>query len=383
MTLDTYLKTTAITTPVYICEEQLLENNLKLLAHVQNESGAKVILALKGFAMWSTFPLVKQYLQGCTASGLHEAKLAHEKFGGEVHTYSPAFKEEDIDEIARISDHIVFNSPSQMKRFNARVKAINPDISVSMRVNPEYSSSPVDLYNPCGLYSRLGTTKANFDDTLVGELDGLNFHALCEQNVDALEGVLEAFEAKFGDVIGGMKYINFGGGHHITREDYDVERLIEVIRAFKERHNDVEVYLEPGEAVGWQTGPLVASVLDIMHNGMELAILDTSAEAHMPDTLAMPYRAEVRGAGEAGEKAHTYRFGGNTCLAGDIMGDYSFDAPLQVGDKVIFEDQIHYTFVKNTTFNGIKLPSLAIWTKEGELKVVREFGYEDYRMRLS
>jgi carboxynorspermidine decarboxylase len=301
----------------------------------------------------------------------------------EVHTYSPAFKAQEIDEIARISDHVVFNSPSQLRRFAGRVREVNPDISVSLRVNPEYSSSPVDLYNPCGAFSRLGTTLENFDETLLGELDGLNFHALCEQNVDALEGVLEAFEAKFGAYIDGMQYINFGGGHHITRRDYDVARLIEVIKAFKARHNDITVYLEPGEAVGWQTGPLVASVLDVMHNGMDIAILDTSAEAHMPDTLAMPYRAEVRDAGEPGEKAHTYRLGGNTCLAGDIMGNYSFDRPLQVGDKIVFEDQIHYTFVKNTTFNGIRLPSLAIWTKENELRIVKEFGYEEYMSRLS
>lgn len=370
-------------TPMYICEEAILEKNLDLLGRVQRESGAKVILALKGFAMWSTFDLVGKYLHGCTASGLHEAKLAREKMNKEVHTYSPAFKDDEIDEIARISDDIVFNSSAQFHRYYARVKAINPTISVSLRVNPEYSSSPVDLYNPCGLYSRLGTTIANFDPAIVSKLDGLNFHALCEQNVDALEGVLEAFEAKFGDYIDAMKYINFGGGHHITRVDYDVDRLIEVIRAFKARHNDIIVYLEPGEAVGWQTGSLIASVLDIVHNGMDIAILDTSAEAHMPDTLAMPYRAMIRNSGEAGEKAYTYRLGGNTCLAGDIMGDYSFDEPLKIGDNIIFEDQIHYTFVKNTTFNGIKLPSLALWTKEEKLTIVHEFGYEDYRNRLS
>lgn len=370
-------------TPCYICEEVLLEKNLKLMEYVQHASGAKIILALKGFAMWSTFPLIAKYLHGCTASGLYEAKLAREKMNKEVHTYSPAFKDEDIDEIAKISDDIVFNSPAQFHRYYERVKTINPTISISLRVNPEYSSSPVDLYNPCGLYSRLGTTLSNFDPLIVSKLDGLNFHALCEQNVDALEGVLTAFEDKFGCFIDKMKYINFGGGHHITRADYDVERLIEVIRAFKARHNNITVYLEPGEAVGWQTGSLVASVLDIIHNGMDIAILDTSAEAHMPDTLAMPYRADIRGSGEAGEKAHTYRLGGNTCLAGDIMGDYSFDGPLKVGDKIIFEDQIHYTFVKNTTFNGIKLPSLVIWTKEGTLEMVHEFEYEDYKNRLS
>jgi len=374
---------TLSSTPMYICEESLLEKNLLLMQRIQEESGAKIILALKGFAMWSTFDLVGQYLQGCTASGLHEAKLAREMMNKEVHTYSPAFKDDEIDEIARISDDIVFNSPAQFHRYYERVKSINPTISVSLRVNPEYSSSPVDLYNPCGLFSRLGTTIDNFDVSIASKLDGLNFHALCEQNVDALEGVLAAFEEKFAPFIDQMKYINFGGGHHITRVDYDVKRLIEVIRAFKLRHNNITVYLEPGEAVGWQTGYLVASVLDIMHNGMDLATLDTSAEAHMPETLAMPYRAMVRYSGEAGEKAYTYRLGGNTCLAGDIMGDYSFDTPLKVGDKIIFEDQIHYTFVKNTTFNGIKLPSLAILTKEGELKTLHTFGYEDYKNRLS
>ena len=369
--------------PCYLCEESRLEDNLKILDRVQQESGAKIILALKGFAMHATFPLVGKYLQGCTASGLHEARLAREEMDKEVHTYSPAFKEEEIEEIASISDHIVFNSPAQLFRFEKKVKEVNPKISLSLRINPEYSESPVDLYNPCGIYSRLGTTKANFDEKVLEHIDGLNFHALCEQDVSALEGVLDAFESKFGSYIDKMKYINFGGGHHITRKDYDVDRLIEVIRLFKARHNNVEVYLEPGEAVGWQTGVLVSTVLDIVDNGMQIAILDTSAEAHMPDTLAMPYRAEVRGAGQPDEKAHTYRLGGNTCLAGDIMGDYSFDKELAIGDRIIFEDQIHYTFVKNTTFNGIKLPSLAIWTKEDKLKIVKEFGYEDYKERLS
>ncbi len=360
---------------------------MELLAHVQQESGAKIILALKGFAMWSTFPLVAKYLKGCTASGLWEARLAREEFcphsrSAEVHTYSPAFKEEEMDEIARISDDIVFNSPAQFWRFYEQAKKANPEIKFSLRVNPEVSSSPVDLYNPCGLYSRLGTTKKNFDETLLPHLEGLNFHALCEQDADALEAVLKGFEERFGEYIPHVKYVNFGGGHHITKKGYDVQKLIGLIRDFRERWG-VEVYLEPGEAVGWQTGYLEATVLDIIDNGMKIAILDTSAEAHMPDTLAMPYRAEVRGAGEAGEKAYTYRLGGNTCLAGDIMGDYSFDRPLKIGDRVIFEDQIHYTFVKNTTFNGIRLPSLAIKRKEGTIETVKRFSYEDYRDRLS
>ncbi|WP_297442265.1 carboxynorspermidine decarboxylase [Sulfurimonas sp.] len=376
-----------IKTPAYVCEESLLEKNLQLLGYVQKESGAKIILALKGFAMWSTFSLVSKYLRGCTASGLYEAKLAREEFckynkNAEVHTYSPAFKEDEIDEIANISDHIVFNSPAQLKRFASRVKEINPTIEISLRLNPEVSSSPVDIYNPCGLYSRLGTTVANLDESIVSLLDGLNFHALCEQDVDALEAVLTAFEEKFSPYIKNLKYINFGGGHHITKKGYDVAKLIRIIKNFKSKY-DVDVYFEPGEAVGWETGFLIATVLDTFTNGMNVAILDTSAEAHMPDTLAMPYRAEVRGAGAAGEKKYTYRLGGNTCLAGDIMGDYSFDKPLQIGDKIIFEDQIHYTFVKNTTFNGIKLPSLMIKRSSGELELVKEFGYEDYKRRLS
>lgn len=301
----------------------------------------------------------------------------------EVHTYSPAFKEDEIKEIASISNHIVFNSPSQLFRFKDIVKNINPDISLSLRINPEHSESPVDLYNPCGVYSRLGTTKANFTEDVLEHIDGLNFHALCEQDVSALEAVLEAFEKNFGSYIAKMKYINFGGGHHITKKGYDVDRLIKVINSFKARYNNVDIYLEPGEAVGWETGVLVSSVLDIVDNGMKIAILDTSAEAHMPDTLAMPYRANVRGSGEVNEKTYTYKLGGNTCLAGDIMGDYSFDKKLQIGNKIIFEDQIHYTFVKNTTFNGIKLPSLALWTKDNILEVVKEFGYEDYKGRLS
>ncbi|WP_304544109.1 carboxynorspermidine decarboxylase [Sulfurimonas microaerophilic] len=377
-----------IPTPAYVCEEELLEKNLKLLEYVQEESGAKIILALKGFAMWSTFDLVAKYLQGCTASGLHEAKLAREEFcrhneKAEVHTYSPAFKEEDIEEIAKISDHIVFNSPNQLKRFVLKVKEINPNIEISLRLNPEVSSSPVDIYNPCGLYSRLGTTLANFDESILEHLDGLNFHALCEQDADALEEVLLSFEEKFGKYFKNLKYVNFGGGHHITRKDYDVEKLVWLIKEFKKKYNNIDVYLEPGEAVGWQTGYLVSTVLDTFHNGMDVAILDTSAEAHMPDTLAMPYRADVRGSGEAGEKPYTYRMGGNTCLAGDIMGDYSFDEPLKIGDKIIFEDQIHYTFVKNTTFNGIALPSLAIKRKDGTIEVIKQFGYDDYKGRLS
>jgi len=368
--------------PCWILQEKKLLENLETLDYIKKHSGAKILLALKGFSLWKSFETIRPYLDGCCASGLHEAKLASEEFGKEVHTYSPAFKEEEIEEIATLSHHLVFNSPAQFKRYAKEAKKINPALSLGLRVNPEYSASPKEIYNPCGLYSRLGTTLDNFDKNLLNEIDGLHFHALCEQDSDALEAVLENFELKFGKYIPMMKWINFGGGHHITRKGYDIEKLITLIRRFKEKY-DVNVYLEPGEAIGWETGPLIATVLDIVHNGIDIAILDTSAEAHMPDTIIMPYRVEVRGAGEAGEKPYTYRLGGNTCLAGDIMGDYSFDTPLKVGDRIIFEDQMHYTMVKATTFNGIQLPSIAIERVDGTIEVIREFGYEDFKNRLS
>ena len=377
----------AIETPFYLCKEKLLERNLKILDDIQNRSGAKIILALKGFAMWSTFALVSKYLKGCTASGVYEARLAREEFSrynrdAEVHTYSPAFKENEIEEISKLSNHIVFNSINQINKFLLKAKEYNPNIHTSLRINPEVSASPKDIYNPCGLYSRLGTTLANIDESALNSLDGLNFHALCEQNVEALEEVLKVFEKNFSKYFKNLKYINFGGGHHITKKSYDIEKLICIIKEFRLKYQ-IDVYLEPGEAVGWETGYLESTVLDVFENGMPVAILDTSAEAHMPDTLAMPYRADVRGAGRSGEKKYTYRLGGNTCLAGDIMGDYSFDKPLKIGDRVIFEDQIHYTFVKNTTFNGIKLPSLVVERVDGSLEVVKEFGYKEYRDRLS
>ena len=366
--------------PAYVCEEELLENNLKLLKRVQDETGVKILLALKGFAMHSTFDLCKKYLKGCCASGLHEALLAKEEFGKEVHTYSPAFKDEEIDEIISISNHLVFNSFNQLKRY--KDKAFKK-VSLGVRLNPEYSSVEVDLYNPCAPNSRLGITKANFDESQLQYLEGFHFHALCEQNVDALEGALANFEKNFSLYFSQLKWVNFGGGHHITRADYDVEGLINLLKDFKSRYPHLEVYMEPGEAVGWQTGYLVATVLDIVNNGMDLAILDTSAEAHMPDTLAMPYRAMIRNSAVAFEKKYTYRLGGNTCLAGDIIGDYSFDEPLNVGDRIILEDMINYTMVKTTTFNGIKLPSIIIKNKDNSYKVIKNFCYNDYKSRLS
>ncbi|MCT7464528.1 carboxynorspermidine decarboxylase [Aliarcobacter cryaerophilus] len=366
--------------PAYVCEEELLEKNLKLLKRVQDETGVKILLALKGFAMYSTFDLCKKYLKGCCASGLHEALLAKEEFGKEVHTYSPAFKNEEIDEIISISNHLVFNSFNQIKRY--KDKAFKK-VSLGVRLNPEYSSVEVDLYNPCAPNSRLGITKANFDESQLQYLEGFHFHALCEQNVDALQGALANFEKNFSQYFSQLKWVNFGGGHHITRADYDVEGLINLLKDFKSRYPHLEVYMEPGEAVGWQTGYLVATVLDIVNNGMDLAILDTSAEAHMPDTLAMPYRAMIRNSAVAFEKKYTYRLGGNTCLAGDIIGDYSFDQPLKVGDKIILEDMIHYTMVKTTTFNGIKLPSIVLKNKDNSYKIIKNFGYNDYKSKLS
>jgi carboxynorspermidine decarboxylase len=366
--------------PAYVCEEELLEKNLKLLKYVQDEADVNILLALKGFAMHSTFDLCKKYLKGCCASGLHEAILAKEEFGLEVHTYSPAFKDEEIDEIISLSNHLVFNSINQVNRYKDR--AFNK-VSMGLRINPEYSSVEVDLYNPCAPFSRMGTTKENFDESVLEYLDGLHFHALCEQNVDALEGALVNFERNFSQYFSKLKWVNFGGGHHITRADYDVAGLIKLLKNFKAKYPHLKVYLEPGEAIGWQTGYLVATVLDTFENGMNLAILDTSAEAHMPDTLAMPYRAMIRNSAEANEKKYTYRLGGNTCLSGDIIGDYSFDEPLKIGDKIILEDQIHYTMVKTTTFNGIKLPSIVLKTKENKYKIIRNFSYDDYKIRLS
>ncbi|RXK03308.1 carboxynorspermidine decarboxylase [Halarcobacter bivalviorum] len=365
--------------PAFICEEELLERNLKLLKKVQEEADVKILLALKGFALKASFELCRKYLYGCCASGLHEALLAKEEFQKEVHTYSPAFKDEEIDEIIDISNHLVFNSFSQLERYGKKAYG---KTSIGLRVNPEYSSVEVDLYNPCGAFSRLGITKKNFQADKLELIEGLHFHALCEQNVDALEGALANFEKNFGEYLAGMKWVNFGGGHHITRADYDVEGLIKLLKEFKSRYPHLEVYLEPGEAVGWQTGYLMATVLDIVENGMQIAILDTSAEAHMPDTLAMPYRAEIRNSGLANEKKYTYRLGGNTCLAGDIIGDYSFDEPLKVGDKIILEDMIHYTMVKTTTFNGIKLPSIIIKDNKDCYQIVNNFGYNAYKSRL-
>ncbi len=368
-----------VKTPVYIVDEVLLEQNCQVLDSVQKRTGCKILLALKGFAMWSTFPLIRRYLHGITASGPIEARLGREEFDKEVHTYAPAYSDQDMREVICYSDHIIFNSFAQLARHRPAIPAGK---SLGMRVNPGYAEVKVDLYNPCGPCSRLGVTIESFQGQSLEGLDGLHFHALCEQGSDTLERVVEAFERKFGRYMAGMKWLNLGGGHHITREDYDIDRLCRIVSRLQETYK-VQVYLEPGEAIALNTGVLVASVLDIVDNGMKVAILDTSAEAHMPDVLAMPYRPNIIGAGEPNEKRHTYRLGGLTCLAGDVIGDYSFDEPLAVGSRLIFLDMAHYSMVKNTTFNGVKLPDIAIQTRDDQVKVVRRFGYEDYRNRLS
>ncbi|MFY0992186.1 carboxynorspermidine decarboxylase [Halomonas sp. C05BenzN] len=374
----------ACPSPAYVVDDALLRRNLELLGEVQARSGARILLALKGFAMWDTFPLVSQYLVGTTSSGQDEARLGAETFGGEVHVYSPAFTEEEMAVVLRYADHLSFNSPGQWRRFRDTVAAAPRRVSCGMRVNPEHSTGAVPLYDPCAPGSRLGTRAVDLEDADLEGLEGLHFHTLCEQNSDALEHTLEAFEAKFGHYLAGMKWMNLGGGHHITRADYDVERLVRVIREFKARHPHLTVYLEPGEAIALNTGYLVCTVLDIVDNGGPIAILDTSATAHMPDVLEMPYRPEIIGAGEPGEKAHSYRLGGLTCLAGDVVGEYSFDAPLAIGDRLVFTDMAHYTMVKTTTFNGIRLPSICrIDEASRQVRTVRTFGYVDYMQRLS
>lgn len=371
----------SIPSPYYIVDLGLLRKNLEVLRTVQEESGAKILLALKGFAMWSVFPVISEYLVGVTSSSVHEARLGREEWGGEVHTYAPAYTEEDINELLELSDHVVFNSPGQWKRYGARLKAAG--IECGLRLNPEHREVEVELYDPCAPGSRLGTRSSELEGIDTSELDGLHFHTLCQKNSDALERTVRAFEERFGDRIPGKKWVNFGGGHHISRPDYDVTRLIRVVSEFQKRWN-VQVYLEPGEAIALGTGYLVAEVLDLVGAGSKTAILDTSATAHMPDVLEMPYRPEILGGFLPEEKPHTYRLGGLTCLAGDVIGDYSFEEPLEIGDRLIFTDMAHYTMVKTTTFNGVKHPGIATFDPESGRSVeVRRFGYDDYKRRLS
>jgi len=369
--------------PCYVVDERLLKKNLEILKYVQDNTGCNIILATKAFSMFSTFPLIGKYLKGVTSSSLHEARLGYEEMGKEVHIYAPAYREDEFDEIMKYSDHIVFNSFSQWKKYRDKVKnAKGKKIECGIRINPEYSEIETDIYNPCFENSRMGVTLANFKEEELEGIDGLHFHTMCEQNSDTLERTIKVVDEKFGKYIKKMKWINFGGGHHITRSDYDIETLIKSIDFINDKYG-VEVYLEPGEAIALNTGFLVSTVLDTMKNGMDIAILDTSAECHMPDVLAMPYRPNIIGAGKPNEFEFTYRFGGPTCLAGDIIGDYSFKEPLKPGDKLIFCDMAIYSMVKNNTFNGINLPSIVKYSEEKGIEIVKQFGYEDFKFRLS
>ncbi len=372
-----------IETPAYVIDLGLLRRNLALLGSVQKQAECKVLLALKGFAAFSTFSWVKEALSGAAASSVSEARLAREFVNKEVHVYAPAYSSQEIDEIATLADHVVFNSVSQFERFVPTLKRNAPHIEVGLRINPEHRETETALYDPCAPGSRLGVPRRAMEGATLDGLDGLHFHNLCEKNSDALERTLESVERNFAPFIEKAKWVNFGGGHLVTRPDYDVERLVRVVRGFRERWCK-QVYLEPGEAIGLNTGWLVASVLDVIDYGTPIAILDTSATAHMPDVLEMPYRPRIVGAADPGVKPYTVRLGGLTCLAGDVVGEYSFDAPLKVGDRLVFEDMAHYTMVKTTTFNGVRLPSIVLFEPNtGELRVVRRFGYEEYKSRLS
>ncbi len=375
-----------IPSPCFVLDEALLRRNLQLLNRVQQEAGISIIVAFKGFAMWSAFPLVRQYLPGATASSLNEARLCYEEMGVKAHTYAVAYMPREFGQILKYSSHVTFNSPSQYRRYRRRLERHTEPVSAGLRVNPEWSPVEVDLYNPAAPGSRLGAAVEHFKKGLPEGVEGLHFHTLCESSSHDLEKTLSHFEALFGRFLPMLKWVNFGGGHLMTRAGYDVSHLIQVLKGFKSRYPNLEVILEPGSAIAWDTGVLVASVLDIVTNkGVRTAILDVSFTAHMPDTLEMPYRPRVRGASahpEAGAK-NRYRLGGVSCLSGDFMMEYAFEQPLKVGQKIVFEDMIHYTMVKTTTFNGVTHPSIAIWRENGVLDLVRKFGYNDYKRRLS
>lgn len=371
----------SLPSPCYIVDERLLKKNLELLDYVQQRTGCKILLAQKGFSMYSVFPLVGKYLKGVTSSSLFEARLGFEEMGKEVHVFAPAYSEAEFDELLKYCDHIVFNSFNQWNKFREKALSAPKKIEFGIRINPEYSEIETPIYNPCYANSRLGVTLANFKPEQLEGIDGLHFHTMCEQNSDTLYRTIKVVDEKFGKYIKNMKWLNMGGGHHITRPDYDVETLIRSIMYFKDKYG-VEIYLEPGEAIALNTGYLVASVLDIVDNGMKIAILDTSAACHMPDVLEMPYRPNIIDAGKPDENEYTYRLGGVTCLAGDVIGDYSFKRLLTPGDRLVFCDMAHYTMVKNNTFNGINLPAIALYSEEEGNKVIKQFGYEDFKSRL-
>ncbi|WDE97626.1 carboxynorspermidine decarboxylase [Lentisphaera profundi] len=364
--------------PAYIIDEQALERNLKILKQVKDQTSCKILLALKGFATYKTFPLIKEYLDGCCASSLWEAQLAREEFGLEVHTYAPAFRQEEITQIAHLSDHLIFNSVQQLERYKDSLN----NVEIGLRVNPEHSETEVDLYNPCSKFSRLGARISDLDQLNPENISGLHMHTLCQKGADALARTLEVFEEKFTRFLPHLKWLNLGGGHHITQVDYDLDLLIKLINNLKAKY-DLQVYLEPGEAVAINTGSLLCTVLEVFESaGFKHVILDLSATCHMPDVLEMPYRPDIRGAAEDGVKAFTYRLGGMSCLAGDNFGIYSFDAELQVGDRLLFDDMSHYTMVKTSFFNGVGHPSIYLRNKDNENVLLREFSYSDYKNKL-
>lgn len=380
------MKISEIPTPAYVLDEEKLTRNLEILKSVQERTGCKILLAQKAFSMFCEYPLIGRYLKGTTASGLYEAKLGREEMGKENHIFAPAYKETEIDEIAGICDHVIFNSFSQLRKYKDRCLG---KAGIGLRINPECSTQGDHaIYDPCAPGSRLGIIARNFtreveaDPQILDGVEGLHFHTLCEQNADDLEKTLSAVEEKFGVYLKQMKWLNMGGGHHITREDYDIERLITCICHMKETYG-LEIYLEPGEAVALNAGYLVTEVMDLVENGIQTLILDTSAACHMPDVLEMPYRPPLKDSGVSGEKEFTYRLSSCTCLAGDVIGDYSFDKQIQVGDKLYFQDMAIYSMVKNNTFNGIPLPGIAVMKEDGDCEMIRTFGYEDFKGRLA
>jgi carboxynorspermidine decarboxylase len=373
-----------IPNPCYVIEEHLLRRNLELIRNVGREAGVEIILAFKGFSLWKVFPIVREYISGATASGANEARLVAEEMKSLAHTYSPAFTDSDFQTVLDCSSHITFNTLTQLAQFSERIQTYGRHISIGIRVNPEFSEVQTELYNPCAPGARLGIIAEQLGDTLPKEVEGFHFHTLCESSSFDLEKTLVAFEARFGKYLGQLKWVNFGGGHLMTRKDYDTSHLIHVLKAFKLRWPNLSVILEPGSAFAWETGFLLASVVDVVENkGIKTAILNVSFTTHMPDCLEMPYQPKIRGAyQEAVDGKFAYRMGGNSCLAGDYMGYWSFDEPLKPGDPILFEDMIHYTIVKTTMFNGVAHPSIGMLTEKSEFSLLREFGYDDYKARM-
>ena len=375
------IKNLEIPSPCFVLDEKLLIKNLILLEQIQQEAQIKILCAFKGFAMWRTFPLLRKYLSGATASSLHEAQLCHDTYGEKAHLCAPVYTEDEIDDIINISSHITFNSINQYYKYEKR--SIEKGLHIALRINPEYSEIETDIYNPCVPGSRLGITAQNMPEKLPEGITGLHFHSLCEQNADTLVRTLDEIEKKFSNYLKQISWLNIGGGHHFTREDYNVKLFINTIKKFKSKY-ELEIIAEPGEAIGWQTGYLVSTIQDIIEsNTIKTAMLDVSFAAHMPDCLEMPYKPMVLESLGNNKNNHSYRFGGNTCLAGDFMGNYHFPEPLEIGDRVIFDDMIHYTMVKTTTFNGVKLPSIGIIKSNGLFELVKSFGYQEYKGRLS